>query len=81
MRGGMDFSRFIGHNLGIELRLAGGEMRQKMSMFESIRQGLQEAIDFAEGKPVKAVSPPDVKAVREHVGMKGNLLALRGNGD
>lgn len=52
-----------------------------MSMFESIRQGLQEAIDFAEGKPVKAVSPPDVKAVREHVGMKGNLLALRGNGD
>lgn len=49
-----------------------------MSMFESIRQGLQEAIDFAEGKPFKAVSPPDVKAVREHVGMKGNLLALRG---
>ncbi len=44
-----------------------------MSMFESIRQGLQEAIDFAEGKPVKAivhdVSSPDVKAVREHVGM------------
>ncbi len=44
-----------------------------MSMFESIRQGLQDAIDFAEGKPVKAVvhdvSPPDVKAVREHVGM------------
>jgi hypothetical protein len=56
-------------------------MRQKMSMFESIRQGLQEAIDFAEGKPVKAVSPPDVKAVREHVGMKGNLLALRGKVD
>lgn len=54
-----------------------------MSMFESIRQGLQEAIDFAEGKPkpVKAVSPPDVKAVREHVGMKGNLLALRGKVD
>jgi DNA-binding transcriptional regulator YiaG len=44
-----------------------------MSMFESIRQGLQEAIDFAEGKPVKAlvhnVSAPDVKALREHVGM------------
>jgi hypothetical protein len=44
---------------------------EKMSMFESIRQGLQEAIDFAEGKPVKAivhdVSSPDVmKAVREH---------------
>ena len=26
-----------------------------MSIFESIRQGLQEAIDFAEGKPVKAI--------------------------
>ncbi len=44
-----------------------------MSMFESILQGLHEAIDFAEGKPVKAlvhnVSAPDVKALREHVGM------------
>jgi len=34
---------------------------------------LQEAVYFAEGKPVKAVvhdvSPPDAKAVREHVGM------------
>jgi len=44
-----------------------------MSMFESIRQGLQEAIDFSAGKPVKAVAhdaaPPDVEAVREHVGM------------
>ena len=44
-----------------------------MSMVESIRQGLQEAVAFAEGKPVEAVvhdlSPLDVKAVREHVGM------------
>ncbi|HSN24316.1 MAG TPA: hypothetical protein VLS45_09170 [Methylomicrobium sp.] len=44
-----------------------------MRMFESLRQGLREAVDFADGKPVKAVvhdvSPPDVKAVREHVGM------------
>jgi putative transcriptional regulator len=44
-----------------------------MSMFESIRQGLQEAVDLAEGKPIEAVvhelSPLDVKAVREHVGM------------
>jgi len=44
-----------------------------MSMFESIRQGLQEAVDFAEGKPGKAVvhefSPLDVKAVRARVGM------------
>ncbi len=42
-------------------------------MFESIRQGLQESIDFAEGKPVNAVghdvSSPDVKAFREYVGM------------
>ena len=42
-------------------------------MVESIRQGLQEAVAFAEGKPVEAVvhelSPLDVKAVREHVGM------------
>ncbi len=41
--------------------------------FESIQQGLREAIDFAEGKPVTAivhaVSPVDVKAIREHVGM------------
>ena len=43
------------------------------SAFESIQQGLREAIEFAEGKPVKAivheVSPLDVKAIREHVGM------------
>ncbi|MCP4399681.1 MAG: helix-turn-helix domain-containing protein [bacterium] len=43
------------------------------SAFESIQQGLREAIDFAEGKPVKAivyeVSPLDVKAIRHHVGM------------
>jgi putative transcriptional regulator len=43
------------------------------SMFESIQKGLREAIDFAEGKPIKAVvhdiSPLDVKEVREHVGM------------
>ena len=43
------------------------------SAFESIQQGLREAVDFAKGKPVKAVvhevSPLDVKAVREHIGM------------
>jgi putative transcriptional regulator len=47
--------------------------KQEMSMFESIQQGLKESIDFSKGKPVKAiehdVSSPDVKAVREHVGM------------
>ncbi len=43
------------------------------SVFESMQQGLREAVDFAKRKPVKAVvhevTPPDVKAVREHVGM------------
>jgi putative transcriptional regulator len=43
------------------------------SAFESIQQGLLEAIDFAQGKPVKAivheVSPVDVKAIRKQVGM------------
>lgn len=41
-----------------------------MRIFESIRQGLQEAVDFAEGKAVvHDLSMPDVKAVHEHVGM------------
>ena len=43
------------------------------SAFESIQQGLCEAIEFAEGKPVKAivhdVSSLDVKAIRQHIGM------------
>lgn len=41
--------------------------------FESIKQGLQEAIEHAEGKPVKVgVHKPesvDVKAIRQKVGM------------
>ena len=41
--------------------------------FESIQQGLREDVDFAQKKPVKAVvhevTPPDVKAVRKHIGM------------
>ena len=41
--------------------------------FESIKQGLTEAIEFARGKPTKAVihefSPVDVKAIRKKVGM------------
>jgi putative transcriptional regulator len=41
--------------------------------FESIRKGLQEAIEHAEGKPVKAIvhkpESVDVKAIREKVGM------------
>ncbi len=41
--------------------------------FDSIKQGLTEAIEFAQGKPTKVIvhhiSPVDVKAIREHVGM------------
>jgi putative transcriptional regulator len=42
--------------------------------FETIKQGLQEAIAHAKGRSIKAVihQPParlDVKAVRQHVGM------------
>jgi putative transcriptional regulator len=40
--------------------------------FESIKQGLTEAIEFAQGKPTKAVvhtfSPVDVKAIRKKIG-------------
>lgn len=41
--------------------------------FSSIKQGLIEAIDLAQGKPTKAIvhefAPVDVKAVRAKVGM------------
>jgi putative transcriptional regulator len=41
--------------------------------FESIKQGLQEAIEHAKGKPVKAtvhrLNSIDVKAIREKVSM------------
>jgi putative transcriptional regulator len=47
--------------------------------FESIKQGLTEAIEFAQGKPGKAVvhefSPVDVKAIREKVGMSQSEFA------
>lgn len=47
--------------------------------FESIKQGLTEAIDFAQGKTSKAVihefSPIDVKAVREKIGMSQSEFA------
>lgn len=49
------------------------------SAFSSIKQGLSEAIDFAERKPVKAVvhefGPLDVKKVRAQVGMSQNEFA------
>jgi putative transcriptional regulator len=42
--------------------------------FESIQQGLREAIEFAEGKPSKAivneVSPMEVKAISETAGAR-----------
>lgn len=41
--------------------------------FESIKQGLQEAIEFNQGKRTKAIvhelSPVDVKAIRTEIGM------------
>ena len=41
--------------------------------FNSIKQGLTEAIEFAHGKPSKAIvhefAPVDIKAVRAKVGM------------
>ncbi|MCS5587592.1 MAG: helix-turn-helix domain-containing protein [Porticoccaceae bacterium] len=47
--------------------------------FSSIKQGLEEAIDFANGKVGKAVvhkfSSVDVKAIRAQVGMSQNEFA------
>ncbi len=47
--------------------------------FESIQQGLQEAIDFAQGTPVQAivheVSAVDVKAIRQRIGMSQTEFA------
>lgn len=49
------------------------------SAFSSIKQGLDEAIKFSEGKVGKAVihefSPLDVKAVRAKVGMSQSEFA------
>ena len=49
------------------------------SAFDSIKQGLTEAIDFAKGTEGKAVvhkfSPVDVKAIREQVGMSQSEFA------
>ncbi len=47
--------------------------------FESIKQGITEAIEFAQGKASKAVvhkfSTVDVKAIREKVGMSQSEFA------
>lgn len=49
------------------------------SAFSSIKQGLQEAIDFCEGKHKKAVvhefGPLDVKEIRAQVGMSQSEFA------
>ena len=52
----------------------------KMSeIFESIKQGLKEAVDYSKGKSPKAVvhdfSPIDVKNIRAKMGMTQNEFA------
>ncbi len=41
--------------------------------FESIREGLTEAIEFAQGEPTEVIvhelTPPDIKAIRTKIGM------------
>ena len=47
--------------------------------FDSIKQGLEEALDFSKGKKTKAIvheySPVDVKNIRNKVGMSQNEFA------
>lgn len=47
--------------------------------FESMKQGLIEAMNFAQGKPTQAIvhtfSPVDVKAVRAQIGMSQTEFA------
>ncbi len=54
-------------------------VNQMTSAFSSIKQGLQEAIDYSEGKLKKAVvhefGPLDVKEIRTQVGMSQNEFA------
>ncbi len=49
------------------------------SAFDSIKQGLEEALEFSKGKKRKAVvhkfSPIDVKNVRANIGMSQNEFA------
>jgi len=48
-------------------------------VFESMKQGLKEAIEHAAGKPSKAIvhkpEPINVKAIRKHVGMTQTKFA------
>lgn len=55
-------------------------MEIKMNnVFDSIKQGLDEAVEFSKGKQKKAVvhefSPIDVKNIRANVGMSQNEFA------
>ena len=47
--------------------------------FDSIKQGLEEALEFSKGKKTKAIvhefSPVDVKNIRNRVGMSQNEFA------
>jgi len=47
--------------------------------FDSIKQGLEEALEFSKGKKTKAIvhkfSPVDVKDIRNKVGMSQNEFA------
>ena len=49
------------------------------SAFESIKQGLEEAVEFSKGKKGKAVvhefSPVDVKNIRSKIGMSQSEFA------
>lgn len=49
------------------------------SAFESIKQGLEEAVEFSKGKKGKAIvhefSPVDVKNLRSKIGMSQNEFA------
>ena len=52
---------------------------QMTNVFDSIKQGLEEAVDFSEGRKRKAVvhefTPVDVKNIRAMVGMSQNEFA------
>jgi hypothetical protein len=69
---------------GVIIECTGGirklRWKREGSGFDSIKQGLTEAIDFAQGKTSKAVvhefSPIiDVKAIREKIGMSQSEFA------
>ncbi len=68
-----DDPAFIAHALGVINRA------KNMSPFESIKQGLIEAIEHAAGRESEAVvhfpHTPDVKSIREQVGMTQTAFA------